>query len=143
MNKQIIGFTCGTFDLFHIGHVNLLRNAKALCDKLVVGVISDELLQEKNKNRIIPYDERAEIVRSIKYVDCVIPQSSHNKLDAYNKLKYDILFVDDDWYLNDDWKFWESKLKEFHVKVIYFPYTKTTSTYKIINKVVVNTQLHK
>ena len=74
MTKQIIGYTCGVFDLFHIGHLNLLRNAKSLCDKLIVGVSTDELVSYKGKSCIIPYIERSEIVRSIKYVDCVIPQ---------------------------------------------------------------------
>lgn len=69
-----LGYTSGVYDLFHIGHLNLLKNAKGLCDKLIVGVTIDELVQYKNKKSVIPFSERIEIVRSIKYVDAAIPQ---------------------------------------------------------------------
>ena len=72
--KQTIGYTCGVYDLFHIGHLNLLRNAKSMCDKLIVGVTTDELVSYKNKKALIPFNERIEIVRSIKFVDLAIPQ---------------------------------------------------------------------
>lgn len=134
--KQIVGYTCGVYDLFHIGHLNLLKNAKSLCDKLIVGVSVDELVSYKNKNCVIPYRDRAEIVSSIRFVDCVIPQMTRDKMDAYKKLKYDILFVGDDWYNDSDWNYWEKELVKYGVKVIYFPYTKDISTTQIIRQIV-------
>lgn len=135
MAKKIIGYTCGVYDLFHIGHLNLLKNAKALCDKLIVGVTVDELVNYKGKKCIIPFRDRAEIVGSIKYVDCVIPQTSRNKLEAYHKLKYDKLFVGDDWYDNVDWIEWEKELKKYGVDVIYLPHTANISTTLITEKI--------
>lgn len=134
-SKQIIGYTCGVYDLFHVGHLNLLKNAKSLCDKLIVGVTVDELVSYKGKQCVIPYRDRAEIVSSIKYVDCVIPQTSRDKLEAYHKLKYDILFVGDDWYQNEDWNIWEKELNKFGVVVRYFPYTKDISTTQIVKQI--------
>jgi glycerol-3-phosphate cytidylyltransferase len=132
---MIIGFTSGVFDLFHIGHLNLLKNAKGLCDKLIVGVTTDELLLEyKNKKSVIPFSERQEIVRNIQYVDAVVPQYSMNKLELWDKLNYDIMFVGDDWYNTPKWKNFESQFKKVDVKIIYFPYTKGTSS-TLINEI--------
>jgi glycerol-3-phosphate cytidylyltransferase len=135
MSKPIIGYTCGVYDLFHIGHLNLLKNAKSLCDKLIVGVTIDELVSYKGKQCVIPYRDRAEIVSSIKYVDCVIPQTSRDKMEAYYKLKYDILFVGDDWYKNSEWTNWENELQKYGVKIIYFPYTPNVSSTQIVEKI--------
>ena len=132
--KKIIGYTTGVYDLFHIGHLNLLRNAKSLCDRLIVGVTSDELVAYKYKKSIIPFEERIQIVRSIKYVDLAIPQNSIDKFEAWKKLKFDILFVGDDWFENKKWKNFEKKLKLKKVKIIYFPYTKKTSS-TLINEI--------
>ena len=134
-NKKImvIGYTTGVFDLFHIGHLIMLKNAKSLCDKLIVGVTTDELVSYKNKNPVIPFEERLEIVRSIKYVDAAIPQYSMDKFDAWNKLKFDVMFVGDDWYNTSKWIEFEKQFKEVGVKIIYFPYTKGTSS-TIINQ---------
>ena len=86
MKKKIIGYTSGVFDLFHIGHLNILRNAKSLCDKLIVGVSTDELLfKYKNKKPIIPFTERLEIVRNMKYVDAAIPQYDLDKKSTWKK----------------------------------------------------------
>jgi len=125
---MIIGYNTGVFDLFHIGHVNLLRNAKSLCQKLIVGVSVDDLVVYKNKKAVIPFEERIEIVRSVKYVDVAIPQFSIDKLQAYEKIKYNILFVGDDWFGKDNWKNTEKELKINKVKIIYLPYTKNTSS---------------
>lgn len=134
---MIIGYTTGVYDLFHVGHVNLLRNARALCDKLIVGVSIDELVYaEKNKYPVIPFIERCEVVRSCKYVDLVIAQSDRNKMDAWKKLKYNILFVGDDWYENTKWNIMEKKLSENGVNVIYFPYTQGTSS-TLINEILI------
>jgi glycerol-3-phosphate cytidylyltransferase len=123
-----IGYTTGVYDLFHVGHLNLLRNAKSMCDKLIVGVTSDELVSYKHKKSVIPFDERIEIVRHICFVDLAIPQTSMDKMDAWKKLKFDILFVGDDWYKTDKWEDIEKQLEGVGVKVVYFPYTKNTSS---------------
>ena len=125
---MIIGYTTGVFDLFHIGHLNMLKNAKGMCDKLIVGVTTDELVAYKNKKAVIPLDERIEIVRNIKGVDVAIPQNNMDKFEAWKKLKYDILFVGDDWYDTEKWVQYEEQLKEVGVKIVYFPYYKGTSS---------------
>ena len=132
---MVIGYTTGVYDLFHIGHLNLLRNAKALCDKLIVGVTTDELmLNYKKRKSVIPFEERYEIIRSIRYVDAVIPQTTIDKFEAWQKLKFDVLFVGDDWYQTDQWQRTEQKLKEVDVRIVYFPYTKGTSS-SLINQI--------
>ena len=125
---MIIGYTTGVFDLFHIGHVNILKNAKALCDQLIVGVSSDDLVSYKNKKPVIPYEERVEIVRACKYVDLVVPQLDMDKLDQHSRYKFDIMFVGDDWYKESKWEKIESDLSTRGVRIIYFPYTKNTSS---------------
>ena len=117
---MIIGYTSGVFDLFHIGHLNLLRNAKGMCDKLIVGVSTDELVSYKNKQAVIPHAERMEIVRSIKYVDSVIPQENMDKLAMWKKVSFDLMFVGDDWYQTDNWKGYEEKFSSFGVKNCIF-----------------------
>ncbi|MCY7485297.1 glycerol-3-phosphate cytidylyltransferase [Paenibacillus sp. cl6col] len=125
---MIIGYTSGVYDLFHIGHLNLLKNASALCDRLVVGVSTDDLVSYKHKKSVIPFNERMEIVRSIKYVDAVIPQETLDKMEVWRKIKFDVMFVGDDWYENNRWKEYEQQFQEVGVKIIYFPYTKGTSS---------------
>lgn len=129
--KILIGYTTGVFDLFHIGHLRLLKNAKSMCDRLVVGVTVDELVTYKGKKSVIPFEERIEIISSIKYVDAAIPQYEINKIDMLDKIKFDILFVGDDWYGDLNWKSMEEKLSKDNVKVIYFPYFKGQSSTKI------------
>lgn len=128
MDKCIIGYTTGVFDLFHVGHLRMLKNAKSMCDKLIVGVTVDDLVVYKNKRAVIPYDERAEIVRSIRYVDAVVPQESMDKFEAWKKMKFDIMFVGDDWYGDSRWEKYERQFSEVGVKIIYFPYYKGTSS---------------
>ena len=132
---MIIGYTTGVFDLFHIGHLNVLRSAKSLCDILIVGVSTDELVWEyKNKKPVIPFKDRIEIVRSIKYVDVAIPQKNLNKIEALKKLKFNILIVGDDWYNSDKWNKEEEELKKYGVTVIYLPYTSGISSTEIKEK---------
>jgi glycerol-3-phosphate cytidylyltransferase len=131
--SKIIGYTSGVYDLFHIGHLNLLINSSSLCDQLIVGVTTDELVSYKGKKPVIPFQERLEIVRSIKYVDAAISQPDMDKFKAWEKLKFNILFVGDDWFKDPKWEEIESKFKEVGVRVIYFPYTKGTSS-TLINK---------
>ena len=128
MSKYVIGYTSGVYDLFHIGHLNLLKNAKGLCDKLIVGVTIDELVSYKNKRAVIPFSERIEIVRNIKYVDAAIAQEEIDKYKMWEKIHFDVLFVGDDWYNSPSWNEMESKFKKVGVRVVYFPYTKGTSS---------------
>lgn len=128
---MIIGYTAGVFDLFHIGHLNLLRNAKAMCDKLIVGVSTDELVMYKGKQPVIPFCDRIEIVRSIKYVDAVVAQEDMDKLEMCRKLKADMMFVGDDWYQSPRWREYEQGFREAGIKIVYFPYTKGISSTQI------------
>ena len=131
--KLTIGYTSGVYDLFHIGHLNLIKNAKGLCDKLIVGVTSDELVSYKKKKAVIGHNERMEIVRNIKYVDAVVPQNDMDKFKMWERLKFDVMFVGDDWFASEKWKELDEKFKAVGVKIIYFPYTKGTSS-TLINK---------
>lgn len=128
----MIGYTTGTFDLFHVGHLNILRAAKSMCDTLIVGVSTDEAIHYKSKKCIISLDQRMEIVRNIKGVDVVIPQNNVDKIEAYNRIKYDILFVGEDWYGHEDWKRYEN---EIDAKIVYLPYTKLISTTTIKDRI--------
>lgn len=123
-----IGYTTGVFDLFHIGHVNILRNARSLCDRLIVGVTVDELVSYKGKKSVIPFHERIEVVRHCKFVDVAIPQTSIDKVEVVKKLKINSLFVGDDWYASEKWTHMEEELLELNCKVFYFPYTGGTSS---------------
>ena len=126
-----IGYTAGVYDLFHIGHLTLLKNAKALCDKLIVGVTVDELVTYKGKHAMIPFSDRIEIVRNIKCVDAAVPQYDMDKLTMCKKLGATILFAGDDWYGTDKWKQYEKEFAEAGIKIIYFPYTHGVSSTKI------------
>jgi len=133
-NNYIIGFTSGVYDLFHIGHLNILKNAKSMCDKLIVGVSTDDLVQTyKHKVPVIPFTERIEIVRSIKFVDSVVAQDNLDKMVLWEKLKYDIMFVGDDWQKTEKWQILETTFDIKGVKIVYFPYTEGTSSTKINN----------
>ena len=129
--NMIIGYTTGVYDLFHIGHLNLMKNAKGMCDKLIVGVTVDELVAYKGKKAMIPFEDRIEIVRSIKYVDAAVPQYDMNKLEACKKLGAQFLFVGDDWYGTEKWKAYEKEFESEGIKIIYFPYTKGISSTQI------------
>lgn len=126
-----IGYTTGVYDLFHIGHLNLLKNAKGLCDKLIVGVTVDDLVAYKGKHPMIPFEDRIEMVRSIRYVDAAVPQYDMDKLKACKELGATVLFVGDDWYGTDKWKAYEKEFNEEKIKIVYFPYTKGISSTQI------------
>ena len=135
---KVIGYTAGAFDLFHIGHLNLIKNAKKNCDYLIVGVNSDDLIKQyKSKTPVIPENERLEIVNSIKYVDKAVLIHTRDKLDAYNKFKFKKIFVGDDWKNSASYNDAEALLKPYNVELIFFPYTKTTSS-TLINKVLLD-----
>ena len=126
-----IGYTTGVYDLFHIGHLNLLKNAKGMCDKLIVGVTVDELVAYKGKHAMIPFEDRIEILRSIKYLDAAVPQYDMDKLTACKKLGATFLFVGDDWYATEKWQEYEKQFAAEGIKIVYFPYTKGVSSTKI------------
>ena len=130
MNKKYKkGYTTGVFDMFHIGHLNILKNAKEQCEYLIVGVSTDELVQKsKNKTPIIPFEERKQIVESIKYVDEVVAQEDKNKVGAHEKYHFDVMFVGDDWKGREPFLSAEKELKKKGCDVVYFPYTKGTSS---------------
>lgn len=136
-SKKTYGYAAGVFDLFHIGHLNLLKNAKSMCDHLIVGVTSDELVEYKGKTAVVPFKERMEIVASIEYVDTVVGQYDLDKFKAWEKLKFDKLFVGDDWFNSDTWNDYEERLNAAGVDVIYFPYTIGTSS-TMINEILDN-----
>jgi glycerol-3-phosphate cytidylyltransferase len=132
--KYKMGYTTGVFDLFHIGHLNILKKSKELCEYLIVGVSTDELVSSyKNKTPVIPYDERAAIVEGIRYVDKVVPQETRDKMEAYHEYKFDVMFVGDDWKGNELFAQVEKELKEKGSDVVYFAYTKHTSSTLLIN----------
>lgn len=128
---MVIGYTTGVYDLFHIGHLVLLKNAKGLCDKLIVGVTVDELVTYKGKHAIIPFSDRIEIVRSCKYVDAAVPQYDMDKMTTCRKLGATLLFVGDDWYSTEKWVQYEKDFAEAGINIIYFPYTKGVSSTQI------------
>jgi glycerol-3-phosphate cytidylyltransferase len=130
-DQLVIGYTTGVYDLFHIGHLNLLKNAKGMCDYLVVGVTVDELVAYKGKQAMIPFEDRIEIVRSCKYVDAAVPQYDMDKLTACKKLGAKFLFVGDDWYGTEKWLKYEEEFAKEGIKIVYFPYTKGVSSTKI------------
>lgn len=127
--KIIVGYTTGVFDMFHVGHLNILRRAKEKCDYLIVGVSTDELCYSyKGKKPIIPFEERRAIVESIKYVDEVCPQINRDKFQAWQRIGFDKMFVGDDW--KDSLLFikLEETFRQVGVIIEYIPYTQGTSS---------------
>lgn len=129
---MIIGYTTGVYDMFHIGHLNIICRAKEQCDYLIVGVSTDELVQiEKNKTPVIPYEERAAIVSALKYVDQVVPQPDKNKVAAWEKYHFHKMFVGSDWEGTPQWKKFEEEFKPFGVEIVYLPHTDGISSTKL------------
>ncbi len=126
---MIIGYTTGVFDLFHIGHLNIIKKAKELCDFLVVGVSTDELVEhEKHKTPFIPFSERMQIVESVKYVDKVVPQYNKNKMEAWERIKFNRMFVGSDWQGSPQWQSYEEQFSKTGVEIIYLPHTEGISS---------------
>ena len=126
---MVIGYTTGVFDMFHIGHLNILRRAKEQCDYLIVGVSTDELVQSyKNKTPIIPFEQRATIVEAIKFVDKVVPQTSMSKIDAWHEHHYNVMFHGSEWKGTKLYDEIEKSLAEVGAKVIYLEPTKGISS---------------
>ena len=127
--KFKVGYTTGVFDLFHIGHLNIIRRAKEQCEYLIVGVSTDELVKGyKNKNPIIPFEERKEIVESLKYVDEVVPQTSMDKYAAWENLHYEALFHGDDWKNSDMYNKYLEEFEGTGVEFVFLPHTEGTSS---------------
>ena len=129
---KIVGYTAGAFDMFHIGHLNVIRRARELCDYLIVGVSTDELIQRvKNKTPVIPYEERIEIVAALKYVDEVVPQPNKDKFAAWERLHFNKMFVGDDWKGTPQWNKFEEQFAPIGVDIIYLPHTDGISSTKL------------
>ena len=132
---MIIGYTTGVYDMFHIGHLNILQKAKEQCDYLVVGVSTDELvIKEKNKNPVIPFADRCKIVESIKYVDEVVPQVDKNKMNAWKRLHFHKMFVGSDWKGTDAWNEYERQFAAIGVEIVYLEHTDGISSTLLAQK---------
>lgn len=135
MKKYKVGYTTGVYDMFHVGHLNLLKRAKEQCEHLIVGVTVDELVAYKNKTAVIPFEDRIQIVEAIRYVDEAVPQVNMNKMEAWEKYHFDVMFVGDDWKGTDKWNQLEADFKEKGVDIVYFPYTKKVSSTMLREKI--------
>ena len=123
-DKKVIGYTTGVYDMFHIGHLNIIRRAKEQCDYLIVGVSTDELVQhEKKKLPVIPYEERKDIVEALKYVDEVVPQTDKNKFGAWEKYHFNKMFVGSDWKGTPAWMHYEEECAPVGVEIVYLQHT--------------------
>lgn len=129
---MIIGYTTGVYDMFHTGHLNLLRRARAECDRLIVGVTVDEVVvARKNKAPIVPFEERVMIVEAIRYVDEVVAQEDMDKYRMWERLQFHRIFVGDDWKGTPEWDEYERQFSAVGVDIVYFPYTEGTSSTKL------------
>lgn len=128
MKRYKIGYTSGVFDMFHVGHLNIIERAKEMCDYLIVAVTADELISYKNKTAVIPFEDRCKIVKAIRYVDKVVPQLNMDKMSAWERYKFNVMFVGDDWKGSDVWNKLEHDFKGVGVDIVYFPYTSKISS---------------
>jgi glycerol-3-phosphate cytidylyltransferase len=124
-----VGYVPGAWDMFHIGHLNILLRAREHCDRLIVGVVTDEaLFKAKSKWPIVPLEERAEVVRHLNMVDDVVTDFSSNKIEVWKRVGFDVLFKGDDWRGTPKGKKLEADMASVGVVVHYFPYTVHTSS---------------
>lgn len=124
-----VGYAAGAFDLFHVGHLNIIRHAKSQCDWLIAGVVSDEVLNlTKGCYPVVPLRERMEIVRNISFVDEVYEEAVPDKLETWRELRFDVFFKGDDWQGTEKGRLLERDFAKVGVEVIYFPYTVSTSS---------------
>ena len=129
MEARRVGYAPGVYDLFHIGHLNLLRNARDLCSHLIAGVVTDEMARRaKGDLPVVPFDERLEIVSSIRYVDEAVGEDVPHKLEMWERLRFDVIIKGDDWKGTDRGDKLEEDFAAVGVKVAYVPYTKRTSS---------------
>ncbi|MDT3699205.1 MAG: adenylyltransferase/cytidyltransferase family protein [Thermincola sp.] len=133
--KYNVGYTTGVFDLFHIGHLNILRRAKENCEYLIVGVSTDQLVLEyKQKRPVIEYRERIEIVKSIRYVDQVVAQKNMEKMEAWQQLRFDVMFHGDDWKGSALYKHYQELFSAVGVDIVFLPHTAGTSSTELAKK---------
>lgn len=126
---RTVGYAGGAFDLFHIGHLNILKRAKSQCEHLIAGVASDEmLLVTKGSLPVVPLAERLEIVRHIDFVDEALAEIQEDKMDTWRTLHFDVYFKGDDWKGTERGRRLERQFAEVGVEIIYFPYTVSTSS---------------
>ncbi len=124
MKKYKVGYTTGVFDMFHIGHLNVIRRAKEMCDYLIVGVSTDECVQDyKGKTPIIPFEHRKEILESIRYVDKVVPQINMDKMKAWETLQFNAVFHGSDWQNSEMYTKLQHDFEPFGVDVVFLPHT--------------------
>lgn len=136
MKKYKIGYTTGVFDMFHIGHLNLLRRAKEQCEVLIVGVSTDELVREyKHKTPVIPFAERKAIVEAIRYVDRVVTQENMDKREAVLALHAEVMFHGSDWQGTPMWNAHQRALEEIGCDVVYLPYTEGVSSTRLLETI--------
>ena len=136
MEKYKIGYTQGTFDLFHVGHLNLIEKAKEQCDYLIVAVNGDKLVRQyKGKNVNIPQQDRARIVGALKAVDQACVAYTLDKTMAHKKYNFDVIFIGDDWKGNPRWKETEEEMKRLGVEVVYLPHTNGISTTQLLQQI--------
>ena len=129
MKKYKIGYTQGVYDMFHVGHLNLLNQAKMYCETLIVGVNSDDLVKSyKNKMPVVNSNDRKKIVENIKAVDKAIIVDTLDKMEIRKTIDFDVVFIGDDWKGNNRWIETEKLLKTIGVDLIYIPYTKNISS---------------
>lgn len=122
--KYKVGYTTGVFDMFHIGHLNILRRAKEQCEYLIVGVSTDEVvLDYKKKKPVISYENRVDIVSAIRYVDKVVPQTTMDKFKAWEELRFDVMFHGDEWKGTDLYEEYEEEFSKVDVHIVYIPHT--------------------
>jgi glycerol-3-phosphate cytidylyltransferase len=136
MKRYEIGYTTGVFDLFHVGHLNILKRAKEQCEFLIVGVSTDELVMNyKNKQPVISHSDRMAIIEGVKYVDRVVPQTNRDKFTAWEQLNFDVMFVGDDWKGNALFNQLENQFTNVGVDIVYFPYTQNVSSTIVKEKI--------
>lgn len=129
---QVVGYAPGVFDMFHVGHLNVLRKARAQCDYLIVGVVTDERVNiVKNTSPLMPLDERMELVGSLDLVDRVVVDDSVDKVEMWNRLHFDVIFKGDDWIGTEKGDRLEQGMAEVGARVIYFPYTEHISSTRL------------
>lgn len=127
--ERVAGYAPGVYDLFHIGHLNVLRHARSMCDHLIAGVVSDEMaLMAKGRLPVVPLEERLEIVRSIRYVDSAVAEVVPEKLETWASVRFDVIFKGDDWKGTAKGDKLERDFASVGVEVRYLPYTVHTSS---------------
>ena len=129
MKKYYLGYTQGVYDMFHIGHLNLIKKAASQCDRLLVGINSDTLVESyKHKKPVVAQNDRLEIIKSLKFVDDAFVVNTLDKVSLWKDYHFDVIFIGDDWKGNPRWEQTCIDLKPYGVDVVFLPYTKNISS---------------